>query len=92
MILAVLFGKGGHICDFPIHMYMIKGGRRCCPKHRLECKCRVAKFDPKVGSRRTTKIKSLVILAFILVTLVLLTYYMHVVLVLTLLFLLVRER
>ena len=53
---------------------------------------RVAKFDPKVGSRRTTKIKNLVVLVFILTVLILLPYHMYVVLVLTLLFLLVRER
>ena len=50
---------------------------------------RVAKFDPKVGSRRTTKIKNLVVLVIILVVLILLPYYMYVVLVLILLFLLV---
>ena len=53
---------------------------------------RVAKFDPKDGSRRTTKIKNLVVLVIILVVLILLPYYMYVVLVLILLFLLVRER
>ena len=53
---------------------------------------RVAKFDPKVGGRRTTKIKNLVVLVIILVVLVLLPYYMYVVLVLILLFLLVREK
>ena len=54
---------------------------------------RVAKFDPKVVSRRTTKIKNLVVLVIILVVLILLPYYyiMYVVLVLILLFLLVRE-
>ena len=52
----------------------------------------VAKFDPKAGSRRTTKIKNLVALVIILVVLILLPYYMLVVLVLILLFLLVRER
>ena len=36
---------------------------------------RVAKFDPKVGSRRTTKIKNLVVLVIILVVLILLPYY-----------------
>ena len=56
------------------------------------CDCRVAKFDPKVGSRRTTKIKNLVVLIIILVVLILLPYHMHVVLVFILLFLLVRER
>ena len=52
---------------------------------------RVAKFDAKVGSRRTTKIKiwSSVI---ILVVLILLPYSMYVVLVLILLFLLGREK
>ena len=35
----------------------------------------VAKFDPKVGSRRTTKIKNLAVLAIILVVLILLPYY-----------------
>ena len=51
------------------------------------------KFDPKVGRRRTTKIKNLVVLVIILVVLILLPYYMYyVVLVLILLFLLVRER
>ena len=52
---------------------------------------RVAKFDLKVGSRRTTKINDLVVLINILVVLILLPY-MYVVLVLILLFLLVRER
>ena len=52
---------------------------------------RVSKFNPKVGSRRTTKIKNLVVLVIILVVLILLPYYMYVGLVLTLLFLLVRE-
>ena len=52
---------------------------------------RVAKFDLKVGSQRTTKIKNLVNLVIILVVLILLPYYMYVVLVLILL-LLVRER
>ena len=42
----------------------------------------VAKFDPKVGSQRTTKIKNLVVLVIILVVLILLLYYMYVVLVL----------
>ena len=55
-------------------------------------KSRVAKFDPKVGSRRTTKIKNRVVLIIILVVLILLPYYMYVVLVPILLFLLVRER
>ena len=50
---------------------------------------RVAKFDQKVGSRRTTKIKNLVVLVIILVVLILLPHYMYVVLVLILLFLLV---
>ena len=50
------------------------------------------KFDPKVGSRRTAKIKNLVVLVIFLVVLILLIYYMYVVLVLMLLFLLVRER
>ena len=36
---------------------------------------RVAKFDPKVGSRRTTKNKNLVVLFIILVVLILLPYY-----------------
>ena len=43
--------------------------------NRLLGKCyttRVAKFDPKVGSRRTTKIKNLVALIIILVVLILL--------------------
>ena len=53
---------------------------------------RVAKFYPKVGSRRTTKIKNLVVLVIILVVLILFSYHMYVVLVLILLFLLVRER
>ena len=53
---------------------------------------RVAKLDPKVGSRRTTKIKNLVVLVIILAVLILLPNYMYVVLVLILLFLLVRER
>ena len=53
---------------------------------------RVAKFDPKVGSRRTTKIKNLVALIIILVVLILLPYSMYVVLVLILLFLLGREK
>ena len=53
---------------------------------------RLAKFVPKVGSRRSTKIKNLVVLVIILVVLILLPYYMYVVLVLILLFLLVRER
>ena len=53
---------------------------------------RVAKFDPKVGSRRTTKIENLVVLVIILVVLILLPYYMYVVQVLILLFLLVRGR
>ena len=41
---------------------------------------RVAKFNPKVGNRRTTKIKNLVILVIILGVLILLPYYMYVVL------------
>ena len=53
---------------------------------------RVVKFDPKVGSRRITRIKSPVVLIIILVILILLPYYMYVVLVLILLFLLVKER
>ena len=53
---------------------------------------RVAKFDRKVGSQRTTKIKNLVVLVIILVVLILLPYRMYVVLVLILLFLLARER
>ena len=53
---------------------------------------RVAKFDQKVGSRRTTKIKNLVVLVIILVVLILLPFYMYMVLVLILLCLLVRER
>ena len=39
---------------------------------------RVAKFDKKVGSRRTTKIKNLVVLVIILVVLILLPYYNYV--------------
>ena len=35
---------------------------------------RIAKFDPKVGSLRTTKIKNLVVLVIILVVLILLPY------------------
>ena len=38
---------------------------------------RVAKFDPKVGSQRTTKIKNLVVLVIILVVLIMLPYYMY---------------
>ena len=38
-------------------------------------KTRVAKFDPKVGSLRTTKMKNLVVLVIILVVLILLPYY-----------------
>ena len=53
---------------------------------------RVAKFDPKVGSRRTIEIKNLVVLIIILVVVILVPYYMFVVVVLILLFLLVRER
>ena len=53
---------------------------------------RVAKFDLKVGSRRTTKIKNLVVLVIILIVLISLPYHMYVVLVLILMFLLVRER
>ena len=53
---------------------------------------REAKFDPKVGSRRTTKIKNLAVLVVILGVLILLPYYMYVLLVFTLLFLLVSER
>ena len=49
---------------------------------------RVAKFYPKVGSRRTTKIKSPVFLITILVVLILLPYHLYVVLVLILLVLL----
>ena len=45
---------------------------------------RVAKFDLKVGSRRTTNIQNLVVLIIILVVLILLPYYMWVVLVLIL--------
>ena len=56
------------------------------------CVCRVAKFDPKVGGRRTTEIENPVVLVIILVVLILLPYYMYVVLVLIQLFLLVRER
>ena len=59
---------------------------------RFICVGRVAKFNPKVGSRRTTKIKNLVVRVIILVVLILLPNYMHVVLDLILLFLLVRER
>ena len=51
-----------------------------------------AKFDPKVGIQRTTKIKNLVVLVIILVVPISLPYYMYVVLVLILLFLLVKER
>ena len=40
---------------------------------------RVAKFDPTVGSRRTTKIKNLVVVVIILVVLILLPYHMYVV-------------
>ena len=36
---------------------------------------RVEKFDPKVGSWRTTKIKNLVVLIIILVVLILSLYY-----------------
>ena len=43
---------------------------------------RVAKFDPKVGSRTTTEIKNLVVLVIILVVLIVLPHYMYVVLVL----------
>ena len=46
---------------------------------------RVAKLDPQVDSRRTTKINNLVALVIILVTLILLPY-MDVALVLILLF------
>ena len=53
---------------------------------------RVAKFELKVVSRRTTKMLYLVALVIILVALFLFPYYMYVVLVLILLFLLVRER
>ena len=55
---------------------------------------REAKFDPKVGSWRTTKIKNLVVLVIILVVLILLPYSMYVVLyiVLILMFSLVRDR
>ena len=53
---------------------------------------RVAKFDLKVGSRRTTKVKNLVVLVIILVALILLPYHLYGVLVLILLFFLVRER
>ena len=53
---------------------------------------RVAKFDPKVGRQKTTKIKSAVVLILILVILILFPQNMYVVLVLILLFLLVRER
>ena len=53
---------------------------------------RVAKFNPKIGSRRTTKIKNLDVLVIILVVLILLPYYIYVILVLILLFLLARER
>ena len=42
---------------------------------RTSSSSRVAKFDPKVGSRRTTKIKNLVVLVIILVVLILLPYY-----------------
>ena len=48
---------------------------------------RVAKFDPEVSSRWTTKILNLVVLVIILVVLILLPYYIYVVLVLILLFL-----
>ena len=53
---------------------------------------RVAKFNLKVGSRRTTNIQNLVVLIIILVVLILLPYYMWVVLVLILQFLLIWER
>ena len=53
---------------------------------------RLAKFDPKVGSRRTTKFANLVFLIIILVVLILLPYYMYMILVFILLSLLVRER
>ena len=36
---------------------------------------RVAKFNPKVGSRRKTKIRNLVVLVIILVVPILLSYY-----------------
>ena len=40
-----------------------------------ECTFRVAKFDPKIGSRRTTEKKNLVVLVIILVVLILLPHY-----------------
>ena len=49
---------------------------------------RVAKFDRKVSSRRTTKIENLVVLVITLVDHILLPYH---ILVLILLFLLVRK-
>ena len=72
---------------------MVEGGRR---GHRENVpvpytQASVAKFSPKVGSRRTTKNENLVVV-IILVALILLPHYMYVVLVLVLLFLLVRER
>ena len=42
--------------------------------YNFDCLFRVAKFDPKVGSRRTTKIENLVILGSVLVVLILLPY------------------
>ena len=41
-------------------------------------KFKVAKFDPKVGSRRTTKILNLVALIMIVVVLILLPFYIYV--------------
>ena len=52
----------------------------------------LAKLDPKVGSRRTTKIKNLIVLIIIVVALVVLPYHIYVVLALVPLFLFVRER
>ena len=63
-----------------------------CRISLCEIHVKVAKFNLKVGSRRTTKIENLVVLVIILGVLILLPYYMYMVIVLILLFLLVRER
>ena len=89
----------GHISIILVHDFVLKMsdsiGQWCASEIWEAIKAvqgRVAKFDPKVGSRRTTKIENLVVLDIILVVLILLPYYMDVVLVLILLFLLVREK
>ena len=56
------------VCDVCVCIYMC-----ICV---CVCGVRVAKFESKVGSRRTTKIGNLVVLDIFLVALILITYNM----------------